>query len=137
MLRQPQVTVGAVLLYKNKILLIKRANTPGKGLWSVPGGRVKLGESLENAVKREVLEETQLDCEVGQLCFHWEFIDDDFHYVILDFVCRPKSNLYKVGSDALRAQWCGLAQTKQLGLAAGMKELLQHLEKHKLIVDSE
>ena len=64
---QPLIGVGAIIMNRNKMLIVKRANEPAKGLWSVPGGVVELGEQLYEALKREVKEETGLEVDIERL----------------------------------------------------------------------
>ncbi len=108
---QPVVGVGAVIIDNGKILLVKRAQPPGENLWSIPGGVVKLGEKLKEALKREVKEETGLEIEVKDLVDVFEVIEKDkdgrirFHYVIVDYECRVIGGELKAASDALNAKW--------------------------------
>src|SRR5712692_8214105 len=94
---RPIVGVGAVVIDGNSVLLVRRANEPLKGEWSLPGGAVELGETLEAAIAREVYEETGLSVEVGPIVDVLDRIrfDDDlrprFHYVLVDFVCRSSA----------------------------------------------
>ena len=109
---RPLVGVGAIIVEGNRILLVKRASEPNKGMWSVPGGLVRAGEKLEEALKREVKEETGLEIEVGDLGFVSEEIirkdDLKYHYVIIDFLAEVKGGELKAGSDAEDAKWVKL-----------------------------
>ena len=84
-----------VVVRGGKALIIKRAHEPRKGEWSLPGGLLELGESLQDAVRREIKEETSLDVEVGPIIETFDRVhrDDDgrirYHFVIVDFVCWP------------------------------------------------
>ncbi|MBO8183192.1 MAG: NUDIX hydrolase [Archaeoglobus sp.] len=115
---RPLVGVGAVILEENRILLIKRASEPNKGLWSVPGGLVRLGERLEDALKREVKEETGLEVEVGDLAFVAEEIIElegiKYHYIIIDFFASIKGGELRAGSDALDVRWFDLDDPNSL-----------------------
>src|SRR5687768_15799855 len=82
---QPQIAIGAIVIHDGALLMVQRANEPGKGLWSLPGGRVEQGEYLADALRREVREETGLAVEVGELAGILEVPGDDLHYVVLDF----------------------------------------------------
>src|SRR5438552_13789207 len=92
---RPIVGVGAVVLDGDRVLLVKRAHEPLKGEWSLPGGAVEVGETLEAAVAREVREETCLEVEVGPLVEVVNRIVRDpggrveYHFVIVDYLCRP------------------------------------------------
>jgi mutator protein MutT len=108
---QPHVGVGAVVLNGDCVLLVKRGHAPLKGEWSLPGGRVELGETLEDAVRREVLEETGLAIEIGPVVEVFDRIEraDDgrvaYHFVIVDFACTVLSGDLRFGSDADDARW--------------------------------
>lgn len=86
----PRVAVGAVIIYENKVLLVLRGKAPAKDVWSIPGGAVDLGETLQAAAEREVLEETGLHIKAGEIIYTFEAIQRDetgrvqYHYVILD-----------------------------------------------------
>jgi mutator protein MutT len=105
----PRVAVGAVVLDRAtggpRVVLIRRARAPLEGRWSLPGGRVEPGERLEEAVRREVLEETGLAVKVGRLLEVVEVIEAGFHYVILDYLCEPTEGALRAGSDAAEAAW--------------------------------
>ena len=107
----PIVGVGAVMFEGERVLLVKRAHEPLKGEWSFPGGRVELGETLEEAVGREVLEETGLRVEVGPVV---EILDRvhrgpdgrvEHHFVVIDYLCRCCGGELACASDAADARW--------------------------------
>ena len=114
---QPVVGVGGVIVKDGSAVIIKRANDPYKGQWSIPGGRVELGESLADALRRELREETGLDVEVGQLIEVFERIQWDdstgaataatlrYHFVIVDYLCRCVGGDLRAGDDAEAAAW--------------------------------
>jgi 8-oxo-dGTP diphosphatase len=108
---RPVVGVGAVIFDGDRVVLVKRGHPPLQGQWNLPGGVVELGETLEEAVVREVMEETGLDVEVGPVV---EVLDRmersadgriEYHYVIIDYCCRPRSDRLERGSDADDARW--------------------------------
>ena len=111
---RPVVAVGAVIIDGDRVLLIKRANEPSKGEWSLPGGVVEVGESLEAALAREVREETCLDVTVGPVVEVLDRIrrDDvdrvEYHYVIVDYLCHPNGGTATCGSDADEVRWAAL-----------------------------
>lgn len=122
---QPRMAVGAVIVEDDALLLIRRANEPGAGRWSLPGGRVDWGETLAHAVVREVFEETGVECVVGDLVGWVERLSDEFHYVIFDFVAHPLSFEDPVaGDDALEVAWVPLHEVDQLDLVDGLAEFL-------------
>jgi ADP-ribose pyrophosphatase YjhB (NUDIX family) len=106
---RPLVGVGAIIVEGNRILLVKRASDPNKGLWSIPGGLVRIGEGLKEAVRREVREETGLEIEVGDLAFVSEeiFRADGvrYHYILIDFFAKVVGGKLKAGSDAMDVAW--------------------------------
>jgi 8-oxo-dGTP diphosphatase len=120
---RPIVGVGAIVLDGDRVLLVKRAHEPLKGEWSVPGGAVDVGETLEEAIRREVREETCLDIEVGPIVDVLDRIRYDpdgrvkFHYVLVDFVCRPVSGTLQCASDAEEATWAERGDLGRYGVA--------------------
>jgi mutator protein MutT len=120
---RPVVGVGAVVLDARRVLLVKRAHEPLKGQWSLPGGGVELGETLERAVAREVREETGLHVEVGPIVDVLDRITSDadgrveHHFVLVDFVCRPSGGELRSASDADAAEWVALESLRAYGVA--------------------
>jgi len=102
---RPFVGVGAVIVHDGKVVLIKRRYEPLAGQWSLPGGAVEVGETLEASVAREMLEETGLEVEVGPVIEVFDRItrDDDgrvrYHYVLVDYLCWPLGGTLQAGSD--------------------------------------
>jgi ADP-ribose pyrophosphatase YjhB (NUDIX family) len=108
---RPIIGVGAVIIRGNRALLVRRATEPLLGEWSVPGGVLELGEKLRDGVAREALEETGLRVEVNEVLdvFDSIFADDDgrtqYHYVLIDFLCRPVAGKAIAGSDVSEVKW--------------------------------
>jgi 8-oxo-dGTP diphosphatase len=108
---QPIIAVGAIIVDGSRALLVRRATEPLKGEWSVPGGMLELGEKLCDGVRREVLEETGLVVEPGEVLgvFDSIFTDDQgctqYHYVLIDYLCRPISGQAWAGSDVSEVRW--------------------------------
>jgi 8-oxo-dGTP diphosphatase len=108
---QPIVGVGAVIVDGGRALLVRRATEPLRGEWSVPGGMLELGEKLHDGVRREVLEETGLKVEPGEVLdvFDSIFTDDrgrtEYHYVLVDYLCRPISGDATSGTDVSDLRW--------------------------------
>jgi 8-oxo-dGTP diphosphatase len=120
-----QLCVGAIVVLDGRLLLVQRANEPGAGEWSVPGGRVEPGEMLAEAVVRELAEETGLEGVCGSLVGWVERIGDDHHFVILDFeVTVLGDDDPSAGGDALDAQWVPLADVAEWLLVDGLAEFL-------------
>jgi 8-oxo-dGTP diphosphatase len=111
-LTAPVVAIGAVVIHDNKVLLVKRGQPPSEGLWAIPGGKVKLGETLQQAAEREIKEETDINVSAGEPVHVFEVIEKQidryqFHYVIVDIVCRYISGELSPHDDALDAGWFG------------------------------
>jgi len=119
---RPIVGVGAVIVDASRVLLVRRGHEPLKGEWSIPGGAVELGETLEVACAREVREETGLDIDVGPMVDVFDRIRLDphgrprFHYVLVDFVCRPIGGTLACASDAVDARWASLIELPEYGV---------------------
>ena len=110
----PVVAVGGVLIQDERILLVQRGQAPSKGMWTIPGGKVELGEGLKQALIREMYEETGLYVQVGDLVTHFEVIEPDeqghirFHFLIMDFWVVRISGSLRPGDDVLDTAWFGL-----------------------------
>jgi mutator protein MutT len=102
---RPIVGVGAVIVESGRVVLIRRRFEPLAGQWSLPGGTLELGETLEEGTAREMLEETGLVVEVGPVIevFDRIMFDDErrvrYHFVLVDYLCWPVSGELKPGSD--------------------------------------
>lgn len=99
----PRVAVGLVVWRGEDVLLIRRGRAPHKGMWSIPGGKVKFGERLEETGLRELSEETGVTAEIAGLIDVFEAIDEDSHYVMVDFAARWTSGEPAAGDDAAEA----------------------------------
>ena len=127
----PELCVGAVVVNSGAILLIRRGTPPGEGRWSVPGGRVQRGESLADAARRELREETGLEGEVGEAVGWTELIGRRRHYVVVDFwVTVAPDAVPTAGTDATDAAWVALDELGEWDLVDG---LLQFLADHGVI----
>jgi 8-oxo-dGTP diphosphatase len=111
----PRVGVGAVVVHEGRVLLVQRGREPLKGHWSLPGGLVEVGESLQKAIVREVQEETGLIVESIELIELLDRIHRDgdrvrYHYVIADYLCRVTGGTLKAASDADAVRWVERAE---------------------------
>lgn len=128
---RPIVGVGAVIVEGGKVLLIRRRYEPLKGQWSLPGGAVEVGEALERAVEREMLEETGLAVDVGPVIEVFDRITRDearrvrYHFVLIDYLCRPTGGELRAGSDVDAAIWADPAQLAQYALTEKATAVIQ------------
>jgi 8-oxo-dGTP diphosphatase len=111
----PLVGVGAVIVKDSRVLLVRRALEPLKGHWSLPGGLVEVGESLQAGIIREVREETGLEVEPLELIELLDRIHHDgdrvrYHYVIADYLCRVSGGTLQAASDADAVRWVERAE---------------------------
>jgi mutator protein MutT len=120
---RPVVGVGAVILDGNQVVLVKRAHEPLKGEWSLPGGAVELGETLAEALAREVREETDLDVCVGPVV---EILDRvhrgtdgrvEYHFILIDYLCTVNGGGLTAASDAAEACWASVDDLARYRLA--------------------
>jgi len=128
---RPIVGVGAVIIDRGRVLLVKRGSPPMLGQWTIPGGVVELGETLRSAAEREAQEETGLTVHVGEVI---EVIDrilpgDDgrtqFHYVLVDFLCSVVQGEARAGSDAADVAWAAENELEKFKLEKKALEVIR------------
>ena len=108
---QPVIAVGAVIFRNDSVLLVKRKNPPNAGQWAIPGGKVRLGETLQAAAEREILEETGVTIRALQPIHTFELIEKNprgeilYHYVILDLLAEYVSGQPRPADDVSAAAW--------------------------------
>jgi 8-oxo-dGTP diphosphatase len=129
--KQPIVGVGAIVICDGRILLEKRKGEPGRGKWSIPGGLVELGESLELAVIREVREETGLDVEKPE---HIDVVDNiirdqngevKYHFVMVDYFLKLKGGELQAASDAEELRWVPFDEVERYDLTKTFRAFFQ------------
>jgi 8-oxo-dGTP diphosphatase len=131
---RPIVAVGALIIRDRQIVLVRRQQPPLAGEWSIPGGAVQLGETLHAALKREVREETGLLVEPVELACVLDRIMPDaknvpeYHYILIDYVCRIAGGDLRAGSDVSDVRWANLDELEPLGVAEFTRDVIvQHL----------
>lgn len=123
--------MGAIILEGDRVLLIERGNAPLAGWWSLPGGVVETGETLEQAVCREVLEETGLVVrpagvvEIFQRIMRDEAGRPEYHYVLVDYFCRVQGGLLAAATDAARAEWVAEARLAEYTITEGTQPVIE------------
>ena len=128
--QSPLVGIGAVIVEQNRVLLIRRGTAPLLGEWSLPGGVLECGETLREAVVREAREETGLVVETDEMLGVYErLIRDDegrlrYHYVLIDFLCRPVSGDLNAGTDAADVRWFTRDELPALNLADDTNDVI-------------
>jgi len=107
----PRIAVGAIVVKDHKVLLVRRSQPPDKGLWAIPGGRVELGETLQEAAEREIMEETGLIIRARNPVYVIDLINSDaegnilYHYIIVDLLADYVSGKPNPGDDVDEACW--------------------------------
>ncbi len=126
----PRVAVGAVVFKDKRVLLVRRGQPPAEGLWAIPGGSVLLGETLQQAAEREIMEETGIRITAGEPVLTFDVVERDesgrvrFHYVIVDLDARYDGGRLRAGDDALEARWVSRTQIEKLPVSVTTRELL-------------
>jgi mutator protein MutT len=121
------IGVGAAVVDGTQLLLVRRGREPGKGLWAVPGGKVRFGETLEEAAAREVAEETGLHVVIGDLIWAGESIGDHGHIVLIDFLAEVTEGDLESGDDAEEAEWVEITDLGDWPLTPTMFQLVDVL----------
>jgi 8-oxo-dGTP diphosphatase len=129
----PLVGVGALIFTRRRgpILLVERAGEPLKGYWSLPGGLVETGERLEDAVRREVLEETGLEVTPARRFDIFERImldqhgQAEYHYLLVDYVCKVVGGKLRPGDDVSRVEWVRRANLRRYQITEGTREVIE------------
>jgi ADP-ribose pyrophosphatase len=127
----PRAAVGAVVFKEGRVLLVQRGRPPAQGQWAIPGGNVRLGETLQQAAEREILEETGIRIAAREPVLTFDAIDRDaegrvrFHYVIVDLAADYLEGEPRAGDDAAEVRWVSPEDLKTLPVNAKTRALLR------------
>jgi ADP-ribose pyrophosphatase len=127
----PRLAVGAVVFKDEHVLLVRRGQPPAEGLWAIPGGSVKIGETLQAAAEREIREETGIRIRAAEPIYTFDVIERDktgsirFHYVIVDLSAEYVSGELTAGDDAIDARWISADEINSLAVSSTTLQLLK------------
>jgi ADP-ribose pyrophosphatase len=128
---RPLVGVGAIVIKDAKVLLIRRGVAPNKDLWAIPGGMLKVGETLQEGAEREIQEETGVTVRAGAPAYTFDFFERDgdnrvkYHYVIVDMMADYICGEPKGADDALEARWLSAEDLAGLPMSQNTVKLLK------------
>jgi 8-oxo-dGTP diphosphatase len=125
---RPQLAVSAAIFREGKVLVVRRARSPAKGFYSLPGGRVEFGETLHAALHREIAEETALKIEIAGLAAWREVMpttEGGGHFVILSFAARWRAGEPALNEELDDCQWLAPDGLGELKVTPGLLEVLQ------------
>lgn len=127
----PTPSVGAFIVEDGRLLLIRRGRGSYRDYWAVPGGRQRYGETMREAVAREVLEETGLVVDVRDVVWAGDIMDDTqpstYHYTVVDFAATPIGGHLMAGDDAAEVRWVPMGDVRSMSLVPSMIDLLDRL----------
>jgi mutator protein MutT len=129
--QRPVLGIGALIFDRGKILLVERGKEPLKGCWSLPGGVLEIGETLEQGIVREVREETGLEVEPLKMLEIFERIIRDsqgapeYHYVLIDYICRVTGGSLRAADDASRVAWVSRRQLSTYQITGGTLPVIE------------
>ena len=126
----PRVAVGAVVFREDRVLLVLRGKPPAEKQWSIPGGCVELGETLQEAAEREIVEEAGIIIQAKNPIYTFDVIERDengdirFHYVIVDLAADYVSGELSAGDDAVAVSWVSLEDLNERNVSDATRKLL-------------
>ena len=129
---QPCVAVGAVVFHNDRVLLVRRGQPPSQDFWAIPGGKVGLGETLQEAAEREILEETGVVIHARRPIFTFDLLEKDekgrirFHYVIVDLIADYVDGQICAGDDAKEVRWVRPDEIHQISINPRTISLLKN-----------
>ena len=122
--KRPIAGIGAIVIHNEHVLLVKRAKPPKQGLWCIPGGKIRFGETLEQAAEREIKEETGVLIKAGEPYYVFDLIEkEDFHYIIVDLLAEYISGTPNAADDAMDAKWFALTDINRPDIDTETKNL--------------
>lgn len=134
----PLTGVGGLIVDEDMVLVVKRENEPGRGLWSVPGGVLELGETTREGAQREIKEETGIDAELDRLLDVIDSITRDekgvicYHYVLVEFLGHPVGGQLAAATDVKEAIWASLEDLNSLQTTRTLRRLIEKAGLKKL-----
>lgn len=132
--KYPKVGVHALVIKNKRALLVKRGEEPNKGMWGIPGGSVEIGETVNEAAKRELLEECSIEIEISQFLDYEDYIERDkdgkirYHFVVLYVLARETGGEIRAQSDAAEAGWFTAGEAAALNLTPSTRKMLNKVE---------
>jgi 8-oxo-dGTP diphosphatase len=135
---RPLVGAGAVVHRGPKVLLVRRRYPPNQSKWALPGGLVELGEKVQDAAVREILEETGLKVKIEALLDVQTDLHTDaksrveYHYILVDYLASPTGGKLRLNQESSAAGWFSAPQTKRLKTSDGTKIVLDNYFRHRL-----
>jgi 8-oxo-dGTP diphosphatase len=128
---RPILGIGAIILDRERVLMVERGQPPLQGYWSLPGGALESGETLEEGLRREILEETGLQIQPRGVVEIFERIMRDaagrteYHYVIVDYLCRVTGGTLCAASDCANARWVPRRALRSLNITEGTLPVIE------------
>lgn len=129
--RRPILGIGAIILDRDRVLMVERGKPPLQGYWSLPGGVLEAGETLEEGLRREILEETGLEIHARGVVEIFERIMRDslgrpeYHYVTVDYLCRVTGGTLCAASDCARAEWVPRRELRHWKITSGTLPVIE------------